>query len=69
LKYHLESRAHYFQYIAEQAKNFGIVPFIWDNGSDNNMDNGLFNRYDGTIIDNQALKAYLIGFSAGNYPY
>jgi len=69
LKYHLESRAHFFLYVAEQAKNFGIVPFIWDNGSGNNMGNGLFNRYDGTIIDDQALKAYLMGASAGKYPY
>jgi endoglucanase len=69
LEHHLASRAFFFQYIAEQAKNYGIVPFIWDNGSTQNMGNAIFNRYDGSTFDGQVLKAYLTGAKAGKYPY
>jgi len=69
LGYHLQSRAHYFSYVAEQAKNHGIVPFIWDNGSTGNMGNAIFNRADGSVFDAQALKAYISGVKKGLYPY
>ena len=69
LEHHLASRAYFLQYIAQQAKNHGIVPFIWDNGSTQNMGNALFDRYDGSVFDAQALKAYITGALAGKYPY
>ena len=69
LEHHLASRAYYFQYIAQQAKNYGIVPFIWDNGSTGNNGNAIFNRSNGSVFDRQALKAYILGASTGNYPF
>jgi endoglucanase len=63
LQHHLASRAYYLKYIAEQAKNYGLVPFFWDNGS------GLFNRSDGSVSDEPALDAFLAGASAGVYPF
>jgi endoglucanase len=62
LQHHLASRAYYLRYIAEQAKNYGLVPF-WYNGS------GIFNRSDGSVSDEQALDAFLAGASAGAYPF
>lgn len=69
LEHHLASRAHYFQYIAQQSKNYGMVPFIWDNGFTGNFGSAIFNRSDGSVFDRQALKAYITGASAGTYPY
>jgi endoglucanase len=68
LTYHLASRAHYYQYVSQQAKTYGLIPFAWDNGSTGNNTMALFNRTDGSVFDAQALKAYLAGISAGSYP-
>jgi endoglucanase len=69
LEHHLASRAYYLQYIAQQAKNHGMVPFLWDNGSTGNLGFAIFNRSDGTVFDRQALNAYIYGASAGTYPF
>jgi endoglucanase len=69
LEHHLASRAYYFQYVAQQAKNNGLVPFYWDNGFTGNFGCALFNRSDGSVFDRQALKAYLTGAAAGTYPF
>lgn len=69
LEHHLASRAYYFQYIAQQAKNHGMVPFLWDNGSTSNLGSAIFNRNDGSVFDRQALNAYIYGASAGIYPF
>ena len=66
---HLASRAYYLQYVAQHAKQYGLVPFIWDNGSTGDKGMGIFNRADGSISDSQELKAYIAGTSAGTYPY
>lgn len=66
---HLASRAYYFQYVAQQAKNYGLVPFYWDNGATGNLGFGMFNRSDGSTFDRQALNAYIAGAAAGSYPY
>jgi endoglucanase len=69
LDHHLASRAYYFQYIARQAKNHGMVPFLWDNGATSNLGSAIFNRSDGSVFDRQALNAYIYGASAGTYPF
>ncbi len=69
LEHHLSSRAHYFQYIAQQAKNYGMIPFFWDNGYTGNFGSAIFNRSDGSVFDRQVLNAYITGASAGTYPF
>lgn len=69
LEHHLASRAFYYQYVAQQAKTYGLVPFVWDNGATGNLGMGLFNRNNGSASDRQTLKAYLAGAAAGVYPF
>lgn len=66
---HLNSRAYFLQYITTQAKNYGLVPFYWDNGVTGNYGFGLFYRSSGAVFDKQALKALTNGASAGTYPF
>jgi endoglucanase len=68
LEHHLGSRAWYFQYVSQQAKTYGLVPFYWDNGFTGNFGCAMFNRSDGSVFDRQALNAYLTGVTAGTYP-
>ncbi len=69
LQHHLDSRAYYYQYVTQQAKNYGLVPFVWDNGSTANNGFAIINRADGTTFDRQTLNSYIAGASAGVYPY
>lgn len=69
LVHHLASRAFYMQYVAQQAKNYGLVPFAWDNGATGNNGFAIFNRGDGSTFDRQTLKAYIAGATAGKYPF
>ena len=69
LQHHLDSRAYYLQYVAQHAKQSGLVPFIWDNGATGNNGMAIFNRSDGSVFDHQALNAYISGTTNGIYPY
>ena len=69
LEHHLASRAYYYQYVAQQAKTFGMVPFVWDNGYTGNFGSAVFNRSYGSVFDRQTLDAYITGVSAGAYPF
>jgi len=69
LVHHLASRAYYIQYVGQQAKNYGMVPFYWDNGATGNLGFGIFNRSNGSVFDRQALNAYITGVTAGTYPF
>lgn len=66
---HLASRAYYLGYVTQYAKNYGLVPFYWDNGATSNGGFALLNRSDGSVFDSQALNAIITGASQGNYPY
>jgi endoglucanase len=66
---HLASRAYYLQYVTEQAKKNGMVPFYWDNGYTSNFGFALFNRTNATVFDQKALDALISGASAGVYPF
>lgn len=66
---HLAARAYYFQYITEQAKKNGLVPFYWDNGYTTNFGFALFNRTNATVFDQKAIDALISGANSGVYPY
>lgn len=54
LRLHLNSRASYFRYVTQRAKQLGIVPFYWDTGS-------LLDRHKNEVLDQQALDALMLG--------
>ena len=54
LKLHLDSRAHYFNYVVKQATANGLLPFYWDIGE-------LLNRNTNTVLDQQDLDALIQG--------
>ena len=69
LMHHLDSRAYYLRYVTEQAKNYGLIPFYWDNGSTGNLAFGIIDRKTNRIADEKALNALFEGSVAGTYPY
>lgn len=54
---HLNSRAHYFNYVTKSAIAHGLVPFYWDTGT-------LLDRRQNKVLDQQALNALMSGSSA-----
>lgn len=66
---HNESRAYFSEYIAQQAKNYGLVPFYWDEGSLQVFGFGFMNRNTNTVGDQQLLDGLLNGAENGTYPY
>ncbi len=54
LKLSLASRAHWMEYVTQQARANGLLPFLWDTG-------GLIDRRSGAIKDRQGLEALLKG--------
>lgn len=69
LTHHLDSRAYYLQYITESAKNHGMLPFVWDNGTTDNYGFGIISRTDNSTFDKKALQAILTGAKNGIYPF
>lgn len=69
LMHHLDSRAYYLRYVTEQAKNYGLIPFYWDNGGIGNLAFGIIDRKTNRIADEKALNALIEGSVAGTYPY
>ena len=69
LMHHLDSRAYYLRYVTEQAKNYGLIPFYWDNGGIGNLAFGIIDRKTNRIADEKALNALIEGSVAGIYPY
>jgi aryl-phospho-beta-D-glucosidase BglC (GH1 family) len=59
----LASRQYWLEYINRSAAANGIKTFYWDNGVLPSQNNGfaLFNRYNGSIVDQGALSALLRG--------
>jgi hypothetical protein len=54
LQLHLASRAHWMEYVTQQARANGVLPFLWDTGE-------LIDRYNYTVKDQQGLNAVLQG--------
>lgn len=60
---HDQSRGYFYQLVTEQAKNHGVVPFIWEIG-------GVFDRRDNMwITDPEVYNGMVRGAMAGKYPY
>ena len=60
---HDESRAYFMNYVTRQAKNYGLIPFYWDNGIGNMS---LFDRNNDMAADQQLLQAIMDGAGAGS---
>lgn len=60
---HNDSRAYFFEKVAEVSKNNGLVPFFWDNGS------GIFDRNTNTVSDEKAYTGLIAGAANGTYPF
>jgi aryl-phospho-beta-D-glucosidase BglC (GH1 family) len=58
---HLNSRAHYLNYVVKQAKANGMLPFYWDAGGMGDKGSALFNRNNNSVFDSQALTALVNG--------
>lgn len=57
LTLHLASRAHFHDYITEQANANGLLPFYWDNGYSSDHQFGIFDRWSNTVSDQPSLDA------------
>jgi hypothetical protein len=64
----LASRQYYLEYVNRAAAANGIKTFYWDNGVLPSQTNGfaLFNRNNGTVLDQGALDAVRRGAGVGN---
>ncbi len=62
---HNESIAYFHKYVTEQAKNHGMVPFIWDMGGDMSV----FDRKNNMKVKEFLLQGLIDGANAGNYPF
>lgn len=63
LTLHLASRAYYLKSVVQQAKANGMVPFYWDEGNIGSNGFGIFNRFNTTVADTQALNGLLDGLN------
>ena len=60
---HDESRAYFFEYVVQEAKNHGLVPFIWD------ANNDVMDRQSNAVGDQQAYDGLAKGANEGTYPF
>ena len=63
LSLHLASRAYYLKVVVQQAKANGMVPFYWDEGNLGSNGFGIFNRFNTSVADTQALNGLLEGLN------
>ncbi|MBQ8674178.1 MAG: cellulase family glycosylhydrolase [Bacteroides sp.] len=61
---HDKSRQQWHEVVTREAKNHGLVPFLWDIGV-----NGCISRYTGETQDNYVLDGIMKGAAEGNYPF
>lgn len=59
-----ESEGYYLGYVAEQAKNYGLVPFLWDT-----QGNQFFDRNTLQILIPTAYRQLMDGATKGQYPF
>jgi endoglucanase len=65
LEKHLASRAYFLQVVTQESKNYGIVPFYWDNGNTGNNAFGLFYRSSGATFRQASSRCYHEGSRYG----
>ena len=63
LTLHLASRAYYLKMVVQRAKANGMVPFYWDEGNLGSNGFGIFNRFNTSVADTQALNGLLEGLN------
>ena len=63
LSLHLASRAYYLKVVVQQAKANGMIPFYWDEGNLGSNGFGIFNRFNTSVADSQALNGLLDGLN------
>ena len=61
-----ECRANYYRFLTKTAKNYGIVPVLWDT-PDGNM--SVIDRDNATVGNRTAMEGLLRGAMEGSYPY
>jgi endoglucanase len=61
--YHEASRAYFYETVARESKNHGLVPFLWDTG------HGVIDRNTLGIFDQQDYDGLTKGATDGIYPY
>jgi endoglucanase len=61
--YHDASRAYFYETVARESKNHGLVPFLWDTG------HGVIDRNTLGIFDQQDYDGLTKGAADGVYPY
>lgn len=61
LDLHLASRAYYHEYVTQQARMNGLIPFYWDSGGLNGFASGIFDRDNLTVFDELTLNALIKG--------
>lgn len=61
--YHDASRAYFYETLARESKNHGLVPFLWDTG------HGVIDRNTLGIFDQQDFDGLMKGATDGVYPY
>lgn len=59
---HDKSRQQWNEVVTREAKNHGLVPFLWDTG-------GLLNRNNGNLKDNYVMDGVMKGAQEGKYPF
>ena len=52
---HVASIEHYYRYFMKSAMSRGMIPYCWD------IEGGIFNRSNATIIDRGVLNAIMQG--------
>ncbi|HKJ41189.1 MAG TPA: cellulase family glycosylhydrolase, partial [Sunxiuqinia sp.] len=62
-KAHDKSRAYFFEYVVQEAKNYGLVPFVWD------ANNDVIDRQANAVGDQKAYDGLKKGAEDGGYPF
>lgn len=66
---HLASRAYFYEYVAREGRNSGMIPCLWDTGIHANNNMGIFVRSSGAIGDRQAYNALMKGAAEATFPF
>lgn len=66
---HLASRAYFYECVAREGRNSGMIPCLWDTGIHANNNMGIFVRSSGAIADRQAYNALMKGAAEATFPF
>lgn len=61
--------AYYYEYLTKCAKDHGIVPFTWDNGSTEVGQFGKIDRVTGNVTKPYLIEGIMKGAAEGHYPF